>query len=324
VTIYDWRDDGGITDTLNNESDRPLICERGRCVGSKMNMTPMNKPLTLDKSLAQAKDFLKQYYADTTNHEKPEKNIKERQAEVLAELREKKTYNLTSDELRWGARMAWRNAPRCPARVIWKKLHVFDQRHIDNTDDMFKAIMEHLDFSNNGGNIRPAITLFRQRLPGEKDLRVWNGLITGFAAYEQEDGSIIGDPSSLGLTKFCQKLGWKGKGGMFDFLPMLLSGTDGIPHYYEIPEKYLMRVKIQHPTNTGINSMNLEWFGLPGVSSMMFESGGIQFPAAPFAGWYQGSEVASRDLLDPQRYNLLEPLGLAMGLDMSSNTTVVW
>ena len=45
-------------------------------------MTPMNKPLTLDKSLAQAKDFLKQYYADTTNHEKPEKNIKERQAEV--------------------------------------------------------------------------------------------------------------------------------------------------------------------------------------------------------------------------------------------------
>ena len=311
-----------MSDTLNNASDRPLICEKGRCLGSKMNTSAQNKPLPLDVALSQAKDFLRQYYGDTTNHDKPEKSHKERQAEVLAELREKKTYDLTTDELTWGARMAWRNAPRCPARVVWKKLHVFDRRNIDNTDDMFKAIMEHLDYSNNGGNIRPAISLFRQRLPGKIDPRVWNGLITGFAAYEQEDGSIVGDPNHLEITKFCQKLGWKGKGGMFDFLPMLLSGADGVPHYYEIPEKYVMRIKIRHPTNTGINSMNLEWFGLPGVSSMMAEIGGIQFPAAPFAGWYQGTEVASRDFLDPQRYNLLEPLGMAMGLDMSSNTTL--
>ena len=38
--------------------------------------------------------------------------------------------------------------------------------------------------------------------------------------------------------------------------------------------------------------------------------------------WYQGTEVASRDFLDPQRYNLLYPLGEAMGLDMSSNATL--
>ena len=37
------------------------------------------------------------------------------------------TYSLTGDELVWGARMAWRNAPRCPARVVWKKLTVFDK-----------------------------------------------------------------------------------------------------------------------------------------------------------------------------------------------------
>ena len=60
----------------------------------------------------------------------------------------------------------------------------------------------------------------------------------------------------------------------------------------------------------------------PGVSSMMFECGGLQFPGAPFAGWYQGTEVASRDFLDPQRYNLLHPIGEAMGLDMSSNATL--
>ena len=44
--------------------------------------------------------------------------------------REKKTYTMTHDELVWGARMAWRNAPRCPARVIWKNLTVFDKRHV--------------------------------------------------------------------------------------------------------------------------------------------------------------------------------------------------
>ena len=55
---------------------------------------------------------------------------------------------------------------------------------------------------------------------------------------------------------------------------------------------------------------------------MMFECGGLQYPGAPFAGWYQGTEVASRDFLDPQRYNLLVPIGEAMGLDMSSNTTL--
>ena len=32
--------------------------------------------------------------------------------------------------------------------------------------------------------------------------------------------------------------------------------------------------------------------------------------------------MASRDFLDPQRYNLLRPLGEAMGVDMSSNATL--
>ena len=50
---------------------------------------------------------------------------------------------MTSDELVWGARMAWRNAPRCPARVIWKKLTVFDKRHIDDAEGMFKVDFLH-------------------------------------------------------------------------------------------------------------------------------------------------------------------------------------
>ena len=184
---------------------------------------------------------------------------------------------------------------------------------------MFQALCEHIEFSNNGGNIRPAITVFRQREPGKRDPRVWNNLMLQYAGYEQEDGSVIGDPAAVGITKFCQLLGWKGRGTQFDFLPMLLSGSDGEPKYYELPKTLCMEVNIKHPTIEAITNLNLKWFGLPGVSSMMFECGGLQFPGAPFAGWYQGTEVANRDFLDHQRYDLLNTIGEAMGLDTSSN-----
>ena len=52
--------------------------------------------------------------------------------------------------------------------------------------------------------------------------------------------------------------------------------------------------------------MNLEWYALPYVAGMMFEVGGLQFPAAPFTGWYTSIEIATRDLLEPTRYNLLK------------------
>jgi nitric oxide synthase oxygenase domain/subunit len=41
---------------------------------------------------------------------------------------------------------------------------------------------------------------------------------------------------------------------------------------------------------------------------MLFDVGGIEFPAAPFSGWYLVTEVAARDLCDPQRYNILQVL----------------
>ena len=43
---------------------------------------------------------------------------------------------------------------------------------------------------------------------------------------------------------------------------------------------------------------------MPAVSYMMFDCGGIIFPAAPFNGWYMSSEIAARDLTDINRYNI--------------------
>ena len=130
---------------------------------------------------------------------------------------------------------------------------------------MFQALCEHIEYSNNGGNIRPAITVFRQREPGKRDPRVWNNLMVQYAGYQQEDGSVVGDPASVGLTKFCEKLGWRGRGTQFDFLPMLVSGSDGEPRYYELPQRLCMEVKIKHPAIKEISDLELKWFGLPGL-----------------------------------------------------------
>ena len=79
-------------------------------------------------------------------------------------------------------------------------------RHVEDADEMFAAICEHLEYSNNGGNIRPAITVFRQRIAGKPDPRVWNNLMCQYAGYKMEDGSIVGDPGAVGITEVIRVL----------------------------------------------------------------------------------------------------------------------
>ena len=51
--------------------------------------------------------------------------------------------------------------------------------------------------------------------------------------------------------------------------------------------------------------MELKWYAVPGVSSIMIDIGGVQFAACPFNGWFMGTEIA-RDLCDVSRYNMLQ------------------
>lgn len=55
---------------------------------------------------------------------------------------------------------------------------------------------------------------------------------------------------------------------------------------------------------------------------MMLDCGGLEFTAAPFNGWYMGTEIGCRDLCDHNRYNILETVGQKMGLDTRSVTTL--
>ena len=52
--------------------------------------------------------------------------------------------------------------------------------------------------------------------------------------------------------------------------------------------------------------LNVRWYAVPALTGLMLDIGGIEFPAVPFNGWYMVTEVGSRDLCDPHRYNLTQ------------------
>ena len=51
-----------------------------------------------------------------------------RKAAILQEITDTGTYELTFDELQHGARVSWRNAPKCANRKCWDQLELLDYR----------------------------------------------------------------------------------------------------------------------------------------------------------------------------------------------------
>lgn len=47
--------------------------------------------------------------------------------------------------------------------------------------------------------------------------------------------------------QICEKLGWEGKGGRFDVLPLVLQAHGGDPEFFEIPPEIILEVEIKHP-----------------------------------------------------------------------------
>ncbi|RXG71015.1 Nitric oxide synthase, salivary gland [Armadillidium vulgare] len=184
---------------------------------------------------------------------------------------------------------------------------VFDARYVTTASGMFEAICKHIKYGTNKGNIRSAITIFPQRTDGKHDFRVWNSQLLGYAAYKNPDGTITGDPINAEFTEVCQNLGWKGK-EVGDILPLVLSADGQDPEWFDIPPEMILEVRFSHPEYDWFEGMGLRWYAFPAVSALLFECGGLQFPAAPFNGWYMVSEIATRDLCDQNRFNILEKL----------------
>ena len=64
----------------------------------------------------------------------------ERWLEVSENININGFYELTLDELIFGARTAWRNAARCSGRSQWESLTIRDCRHVTTVEEMFLGL----------------------------------------------------------------------------------------------------------------------------------------------------------------------------------------
>ncbi len=268
----------------------------------------------LDNLWAKAQSFYRDYYL--------ERGLGDpgfRLRQIKAEIDSKGTYWQTTTELEYGAKMAWRNSNRCIGRLFWKSLKVRDLRHLNGEQDISEAIVEHLHLANNQGKIRPYISIFRAEQPLlGKSIRLWNSKIVHYAGYEQ-NGKVIGDPAEIEFTKICQELGWQGSGSAFDVLPLVIQVNERKPKLFEIPRKAILEVELTHPEYTWFAHLGFKWYAVPLVADMVLEIGGLHYTCAPFNGWYMLTEIASRNLGDTQRYNLLPIIAEKLKLDTHSN-----
>ncbi|CAM4599283.1 nitric oxide synthase 3 isoform X1 [Lepidochelys kempii] len=324
--IKNWEVGTIAYDTLSAQATQELPCSGKRCLGSLMFPKQLvcqaaEGPPPKEELLPMAQDFINQYYrsikrADSRVHV-------QRLQEVEQEIEATGTYQLLEPELIFGAKQAWRNAARCLGRIQWNKLQVFDARDCTSVQEMFGFLCTHLQYATNRGNLRSAITIFPQRAPGRGDFRIWNSQLIRYAGYRQPDGSVLGDPANVDITELCIQHGWTPGHGRFDVLPLLLQAPDEAPELFLLPPELVLEVPIQHPTLPWFGELGLRWHALPAVANLLLEIGGLQFPAAPFNGWYVGSEIGMRNFCDSNRYNLLQEVALHMGLD-TRKTSSLW
>ena len=264
--------------------------------------------------IEKAKTYLELCYHELNKDELLEDRLKA----VETSIKEMGTYELLDFELDYGTKVAWRNSNKCIGRLFWRSMEVLDRRSLDTTDEVFEALFEHIDFATNGGNIRSTITVFN----ANKEIRLWNPQLLGFAGYVQEDGSIIGDSKNVEFTQQCMKLGWEPKMGQFDLLPLVVKIGEDAPVLREIPKEIITLVSIEHPSIEAFKDLNLQWYSTPIISNMTLEVGGIEFLSAPFNGWYMGTEIGARNLADEDRYNLLPTVAKLMGLDIRDKNSL--
>lgn len=260
----------------------------------------------------QAQQFLKQYFEEEN---KDPADYKNRCSEIAAEIETTGTYSLTYEELNYGAKLAWRNSNKCIGRLFWKTMHVRDCRHIQQPEEIADALIDHILYATNQGKIKPTITVFHP------SVRIWNHQLIRYAGYQVGE-TIIGDSDSLAFTQQCERLGWEGKGTPFDVLPLVFQVGDEEPVIVRISPDAVLEVPLSHPEVPAFTDLALKWYAVPIISSMKLEIGGIEFPAAPFNGWYMGTEIGARNLADEHRYNQLPAVADLLQLNQKSASSL--
>ncbi|MFJ7959920.1 nitric oxide synthase oxygenase [Streptomyces sp. NPDC096319] len=278
---------------------------------------PVHVPQVTDRR--EAEGFVRQFH-----HEQPGAgDVERRVREVLAEIGRTGTYAHTPAELSFGAQVAWRNAARCIGRLYWRSLVVRDLRHVASADGIAEQCFEHLRLAGNGGRIRPVISVFAPDRPDRPAPRIVNDQLVRYAGHRTPEGRWSGDPRGAASTARARALGWKRDDEPFQVLPLMVEERPGArPEWYEVPDGCVSEVPLRHPDHGWFAELGLRWYAVPAISDMTLEIGGVRYPAAPFNGWYMGTEIGARNLADAERYDLLPVVADRLGLDRSSERTL--
>ena len=262
--------------------------------------------------LDDAEAFLEQFHAETS----PEYPLRRRLRRVRAEVERTGTYVHTEAEVTFGARVAWRNAARCIGRLYWHGLHVRDRRAVHTPSAVADECAAHLRSCTRGGRIRSTITVFAPDRPDRPGPRILNDQLVRYAGHRLPTGGIRGDRAQVAFTERAIELGWRPPDppGRFDILPLLITSDGAAPEAHELPRDVVLEVPLVHPEFEWFADLRLRWHAVPAISNMPLSIGGITYPAAPFNGWYVGTEIGARNLADADRYDLLPAVAERMGL----------
>jgi len=243
---------------------------------------------------------------------------------VRAEIATTGTYRHTTAELTFGARVAWRNSARCIGRLYWKSLHVRDLRAVYRGEDVAGHCVDHLRIATNEGRIRPMISVFPPDEPNRPGPRIWNEQLIRYAGYAGPDGDVVGDPRYRGFTDAVIAMGWRRpkRIGRFDVLPLVIETAEDGPVLYPLPPDAVLEVPLTHPDFPWFAGLRLRWHAVPVISNMRLVIGGVSYPAAPFNGWYMGTEIGARNLADPDRYAMVRAVAERLGLDTSTESSL--
>ncbi|MFC3860035.1 nitric oxide synthase oxygenase [Deinococcus antarcticus] len=268
--------------------------------------------------LAETLAFLDQFYDELPQADPARLTRSERLKAAAQEYHDGGRFTPTSEELTFGARVAWRNSTRCIGRLFWPALQVRDLRHVTCPDEVFAHLLAHLQDAYHGGAILPVMSVF-----GE-GVEILNPQLLRYAGYRQPNGEVIGDPENVALTEAVMSLGWRGAGTPFDVLPLALRSAGWGPqvHLFPLPSQAVQEVTICHPEYPQLGDLGLRWPALPVISDAALHLGGATFGCVPFNGWYMQTEIAARNLTDETRYNLLPRVAGALGLDTRHERTL--
>jgi nitric-oxide synthase len=286
-------------------------------VDSKVESDPLRRRLrriSTAERTEEALGFVRQFHREVAGSS----GLEARLRDVRKSLRRTGTYEHTPEELAFGARVAWRNHARCIGRLHWRSLEVIDRRGTRDPDAIANALFEHIRWAQGDGRIRSAITIFDPVSPGDLPPFVESRQLIQYAGHLRPGARVLGDPQTVEATRHAQALGWRpsaGEPGRFDLLPILVRSATGQRSAHSLPHGLVREIDLDHPTEQGLGRLGLKWYALPVVSGMILTIGGLDYPCAPFNGWYMGTEIASRNLADERRYDLLPEVAASLGLE---------